>query len=334
MRALLRQWKKRWESKAIVLMYHRITKPACDPWQLSVSPEYFKEHIQLLRENYRIVSLLDLSEQVQKRKLKDHTVAITFDDGFVDNFQTAYPILNEFQVPASFYITTNLVGTNKIFWWDQLQFIFLQTVQLPAMCKCLIGGESIELSTGEGGILSPEMKSQLITWQAEQPAPNDRANCYYEIWKRLRAMPDDQRKSVLQQLAQWASLSLHANESDRIVNIKELQAIAANPLMEIGCHTCSHPALAEHSEMFQRNELEQSKLQLEKWIGRSVSGLAYPHGSYNNITLGVANDLQFNYAVTTERSVVSKGAGLLEIPRVQVTNMPGKELHHQLQNFF
>lgn len=334
MRTLLKHWKRKWESKAIVLMYHRITKLTCDPWQLAVSPEHFEEQIQLLREKFQVVSLAELCEQLKDGNLKHRSVAITFDDGFVDNFQIAYPILNDYRVPASFYITTNLVGTNEVFWWDQLQSIFLQTFQLPEMCICLIGDEPIELPTGNGGILSAEMKSQLLTWQAEQPPPNDRARCYYEVWKRVRVMADGPRRTVLQQLARWASLSLQANDSDRIVNARELNVIAENPLMEIGCHTCSHPALAEHTDMTQRNELELSKQQLEKWIGKSVTGLAYPHGSYNGTTIRIAEELGFRYAVTTETMVASKGVRLMEIPRVQVMDVSGMELQLQLQTFF
>lgn len=334
MKNLLRYWKRRWENEAVVLMYHRITNPVCDPWQLAVTPEYFESHIHIIKKKYRVVSLAELTEQVQQQKIKPNTVAITFDDGFADNVHIAYPILNQFQLPASFYITTDLVDTHDVFWWDQLQTIFLETPHLPAVFKGVIGNELIELQTGNDGILTNEMKSQIKNWRAEQPFINERIKCYYEIWSRLRGFPDDQKKSVLTILAAWASLSLTATDANRVVNVKELQVLASDSLMEVGCHTCSHPALAEHKEATQRQELERSKVQLKKWIGKSVTGLAYPHGSYNQTTLSVAHDLRFKYAVTTAGIAARKSTTALEIPRVQVTNLSGRDFERQLKLWF
>lgn len=86
----------------VVLMYHRIANPVNDYWQLCVSPENFEQQLQVILK-YR------------------ERVSITFDDGYIDNYTTAKPLLEKYKLPATFFIATGGIDSGKEFWWDELQ---------------------------------------------------------------------------------------------------------------------------------------------------------------------------------------------------------------------
>ncbi len=102
-----------------VLLYHRVIDLGEDPWNTCVSPENFEEHVKYLAENYPVVKFEDDWSRIQ-----EPSVVITFDDGYFDNFQYVLPILEKYSVPATFFVSTDLIDTRQEFWWDRAARIF------------------------------------------------------------------------------------------------------------------------------------------------------------------------------------------------------------------
>jgi len=125
-----------------IVLYHRIANTKNDPHLLCVSPENLREQIKFLKENFRVVPLVQLVQEVRSKKLKNKTVAITFDDGYADNLHDALPILEEFNVPATVFLTAGYVGQNKPFYWDES--VPLPTLDMP------FGSTSQEANLGTG----------------------------------------------------------------------------------------------------------------------------------------------------------------------------------------
>ena len=103
-------------NKITVLVYHR-TSPenlSKDPFW-NVSPENFKKQIQYLKDNnYEVISVDQLYKYLLKNKFPNKKLAcITFDDGYLDNYKLALPILKEFQTKADMYISTHYVNSVK-----------------------------------------------------------------------------------------------------------------------------------------------------------------------------------------------------------------------------
>ncbi|EMR01079.1 polysaccharide deacetylase family protein [Cesiribacter andamanensis] len=90
-------------ARAVVLMYHRIGTPKSDPWQLAVRPQYFEEHLQVLQKMGVAESAPAMVQQLQDDRLK-RSVVITFDDGYADNYQLARPLLEQYALPATFFL--------------------------------------------------------------------------------------------------------------------------------------------------------------------------------------------------------------------------------------
>lgn len=110
--------------KALVLLYHRVGSIAPDPWSLCVTPEHFEEHLQVL-QRYRRVRLDQIVPG--ERSWSGPRVAVTFDDGYADNFEIARPLLERFETPATFFITTGGIDSHLEFWWDELERIVFRS---------------------------------------------------------------------------------------------------------------------------------------------------------------------------------------------------------------
>ena len=104
---------------ARILLYHRVADTQNDPHLLCVSTENFRIQIKFLKENFRVVPLTQLVQEVSVRKVQNQSMAITFDDGYADNLYNALPVLEEFKIPATIFLTAGYVGQNKDFYWDK-----------------------------------------------------------------------------------------------------------------------------------------------------------------------------------------------------------------------
>ena len=110
-------------------MYHRIASARPDPWSLCVSPDHFREHLEVLQRYHRV-----RLDQLSPGGWSIHpqlSVAITFDDGYADNLYEAARLLKRYDTPATFFITTGYIGTGCEFWWDELERLVPADKYLP-----------------------------------------------------------------------------------------------------------------------------------------------------------------------------------------------------------
>ncbi len=104
---------------ATIILFHKVTDEI-DEDGLTVSSQRFAEYAENLKTDFNVVSLGDLLRQLGSGvPFAERTVAITFDDGYLDNYQIAAKVLRQFGLPATFFITTAFIGSNIIPWWDE-----------------------------------------------------------------------------------------------------------------------------------------------------------------------------------------------------------------------
>ncbi len=103
---------------APILLYHRITTVSKDPVQLCVTPKCFESHLQFVKNNYDVISLVELSKRIVTDELNGNELAVTFDDGYQDNLINALPLLEKYNIPATIFITTEFLGKKASFGWD------------------------------------------------------------------------------------------------------------------------------------------------------------------------------------------------------------------------
>jgi peptidoglycan/xylan/chitin deacetylase (PgdA/CDA1 family) len=197
------------------------------------------------------------------KRISDRYAVITFDDGYLDNYNHAFPILKKHNVPGIFYIPTDFIGSKVVPWWDEIAYLlrnsYNQSYQLPEQTDIYFLDEN-----------NIDAIIRKIISQAK-------------LIKNISIIEilEDIREKFPQAVNKLNKLS--SKEKTLFMNWVQVKDMADNG-MEIGSHTVSHQILSQLSETQQEQEIEQSKYIIEENIGRKVLSIAYPVGLYNCYT--------------------------------------------------
>ena len=161
-------------------------------------------------------------------------VVITFDDGYLDNLENALPILRDANVPATIYIATGYVGTDREFWWDDLERLTLGPGNLPKILRLQINGRTREWDLDRDSADDPDW-NVLATGER-----NARQRLFCDLHAALRPLAAPRQQDVLDQLRRLTGTPPKARPSYRCMTVSELETLAAEPLITLGAHTISH----------------------------------------------------------------------------------------------
>ena len=318
-----RQWLKKklyfLRRNSWVLMYHRVSKEGIDPWDLCVEPEIFEAQLKWYKKNCKILSLDTLIDNWRENKLKPHSIAITFDDGYLDNYTQAKPLLEKYNLPASFFITSGNTIDQSTFWWDQLAEIILKTEILPGRFSIHISEEIVVFDIFGEEHLTPPIRAQLTSWRFPQPSPNKRAELYYQLWFKLRGLPANEQKKILKELQSAVAIE-NIPVTAPVMNAQQVKELSLHPLFSIEAHTVSHPFLAGTNENIQANEIRENKQTLESITEKKVKFISYPYGSYDDNTLMLAKEESFTAALTTQPAPLQKTSNPFLVGRMNIVN--------------
>jgi peptidoglycan/xylan/chitin deacetylase (PgdA/CDA1 family) len=281
---------------ALILGYHRVANPSRDAYELCVTPEHFAEQLQVLKTHAHPLRLSKLAAGTRPRK----SVALTFDDGYVDNLQRAKPLLETYQVPATFFICTGYLG--KEFWWDELARLILAPGAFPQSLKMDLGGKR-------------------FAWEMSGVAQGARRGLLWALYRHLLGVTPKHRTHALEQIQSWRGAETCVEA--RALTGDELRELAASDWFEIGSHTVSHPVLAHFSEADQTREIQVSKTSLEFLLHRPVLGFSYPNGSHSAQTQKMVRQVGYAYACTSTNDVVLKNSDGFALPRFWVPDWDG-----------
>ncbi|MDZ7949480.1 polysaccharide deacetylase family protein [Nostoc sp. DedQUE09] len=330
----LKQFQKRFASKSLILMYHRVAEIELDPWSLCVTPQHFAEHLEVLQKYAYPISLLQLAQAHRDGNIPHRAVAITFDDGYADNLHHAKPLLERYGIPATVFISTDYIGKKREFWWDELERVLLQPGKLPEKLILNISANIHHWELGAAVDYSPENYQCDRTSQAWKAKPGSRMYFYYSIWQILRPLPEAQRQNALDEILTWATAEPKPRSTHRSLLPEELSALGQGELVEIGAHTVTHPFLSAQSTTLQRHEIKQSKVDLEETINRPVTSFSYPFGDRTAETIELAKASGFSCACSTVQDIVWQQSNRFDLPRFGVENWNGEEFAKQLLRWF
>jgi peptidoglycan/xylan/chitin deacetylase (PgdA/CDA1 family) len=103
---------------AVVVAFHRVQETVEPDDGLTVSVRMFERHCRFFRRHFRVVPLRDIVAKLERGQRLNRELAITFDDGYRDNFEQAAPVLEKLSLPATFFVVTQWMGTDVVPWWD------------------------------------------------------------------------------------------------------------------------------------------------------------------------------------------------------------------------
>lgn len=309
--------------RALVLLYHRVADEASNPFGLCVKPAHFEEHLQLIRRLGTPTPLGDLVAAVRSSRVPDNAICLTFDDGYLDNYTTAAPLLEKYDIPATIFFTTGSAGRDREWWWDELESVFLQPGELPQRLELGIGGTRHEWELDAGRTYTSAEQESHSGWHVDHPAtPTVRHRVFRQVYRLVQPLAPDDRARVMDDLLAWSGTDRNRVRPERqAMTPAQARDLVGKGLVSAGAHTLSHPSLPSQPAAVKRLEIRRSKEVLEAWLDREVHGFAYPYGLYDDDTVAAAREAGLAFACSGDHGKVRHGCDLFLIPRVDV--VPG-----------
>lgn len=321
------------DNVGIILSYHRIADPGIDPWGLSVSPENFENQLSVIRKIGAPVSLHDFVSSYQAGNIPQNAVVITFDDGYSDNFTEALPLLKEFDIPATIFVSSGFIG-KPYFWWDALETIFLRPNRLPRnLTLCLDSGQA-EWNLGNAVHYTREQYEKdciSCKWRGET---GSRKRICHEVYQSLWPIPFRQRLELVGEIVKWADIDKKDSEGCVPLSTDQIRMLSNEELITIGAHTVNHIPLDSVPIDVQSEEIIECNRKLEGIISRPVDTFAYPHGKYSQASINLLKKHDFLCGCTTKESIVKRDCHPMLLPRFAVRNLGGAEFENWLEERF
>ncbi len=288
---------------ATILRYHSVND---DPgWagdyvqrSLVVSTDVFDRQVAYLVERHRVVGVPELADAIASgRRVDPRTVAITFDDGYEDNYRCAFPILRKHGATATFYVTTGAISDESILWTVALRHAIRRTESQGLKCGTF-GACSIDLST-------PRAKEKAIAF----------------ITAVVKRSGEREALEIVNEVREACGNSRDTYDSRIMMNPDEIREMHEGG-MTIGAHSVTHYNLPSVSTDALVGEVGESKRALEELLGCEVEHFAYPNGRTNRhfdaTTAAVVADAGFRSGVTSIAGPVSRRYPVHCLPRLGI----------------
>lgn len=271
-----------------ILMYHRISGSSGGK---NLPVDIFRKQIQTIKKTFNPTTIPDLiSSCIEGNPIKD-AVVVTFDDGYHDFADYAFPILQEERVPAVLFATTGFINGDLWLWPDQIMYAVENR-----------GNQSVSFP-GASGTLDKNLSDD---------------ECWNYIADFCLTLPPEERNEVICQLYRNIDLDIPNEAPDRFRSlswqqVKEMQALG----LTVESHSYSHPILTKLTDQEIINELKKSKEMIQTNLGCKVQGFCYPNGMKSDFDFRVKNaliELGYSWGVTAYPTL-SPLADLFEISR-------------------
>lgn len=279
-----------------ILMYHRVN-PERDVLGLSVSPDFFDRQLAFLASRFTVISLADSVSMLSHGVPAGNYAVITFDDGYRDNYDFAFPLLRRHGLPATIFVTVNGLETGD-FGWYRFDRAILDSQS-----------ESIDLTSFKLGMV--DLRTRAKKEQA-----------IFHLHQELKLCSHDMRIAVCDHVVRELSEDTGAGRERIMLSWDEARQMQASGLVTIASHTMTHPILTRVNRDTARDEIVRSKAIIEEKLGTVVDLFAYPNGTtadYNDDIVGILKAGGYAAACTTAPGSVPDGADPYRLPRVDVT---------------
>jgi peptidoglycan/xylan/chitin deacetylase (PgdA/CDA1 family) len=290
--------------------------------------------MEVLTRHFHPLDLQQFIDRFCSGQLPPRSIVVTFDDGYADNLWNAKPILARHDVPATVFVTTGYVGTDREFWWDELERLLLEPGVLPASVRLDINGTPCHRELGQATHYTSDDYARHARWDVLQPDnPTPRHELYRSLCELVRPLPQSGRQEVLSELLSITGRDPFARPTHRILTREEVTDLADGGLVAVGAHTVSHPQLSALPVEQQREEIELSKMHLESILGRAVTAFAYPYGSrfdYSAQTVAAVRDARFASACSNFPDRMTRRTDRFQVPRLIVRDSDGDGFARQL----
>jgi peptidoglycan/xylan/chitin deacetylase (PgdA/CDA1 family) len=297
-----------------ILTFHHVRPLRPDAFQpnrlLEITPVFFEALLRRLkRRPIDVISLDEMHRRFVANDFKRRFVCLTFDDGYKDVLQWAYPLLKQYEMPFAMFIATSFPDRLGELWWLGIEAVIAQNNRITFA----VNGEQRYFDCARVG---------------------EKRELYDALYGYLRSMKSDAEvRRTVRHLCASYKVDMAALCRDLCMDWEEIGRMAEDPLCTIGAHTVNHPMLKKMADDDAvRGEMEQSRAVLHAALGRRPEHLAYPIGDPTSAgarEFRIAAELGFKTAVTTRPGVLFKAHRdyLTALPRISVSGQFQQQRH-------
>ena len=305
-------WRRRSASRRapVILMYHSIDGHGLSP-DIVVSAENFDAHLSYLHNHYRLTSLEDIVQLLQSgQEVPWDAVAVTFDDGYLDNFEKAFPILQRYECPATIFVAVEPVDHGCLL-WPQVIWNWLHRTTM----------DEVRISWHNGN----QSKAMEAVFNLRDHAGRARARSSLRAF--VGGLEPEDRADLLALLSRQLRVNGDGDQADRrpMLTWEEIRHMHEAGVA-IGSHSMTHSRLSGLDAHRVHEEVVQSRARLEEELGASVRLFAYPFGRRDDFDEQSKLAVQragYQAACIAEDTNPSAAADLLALPRLYVPDEPG-----------
>ncbi len=305
------------KGRVLILTYHRILSVNETQRQyvqpgMYVLDEVFDKHLEFLQQDFQILSFPDLLERWEARVLDRNRryCVITFDDGWLDNYLYAYPLLQKYQIPATIFLATDFIGTDEWFWPDKVSYLIERAV-----------GSTVNRHKKSAFWFEMERvlgRNRLYHFSSHIMSDTVSNSLFDAIIEGCKELPHE---NILKLLANLAStLEIQMPKDRGLLNWSEVSQMSQNRI-SFGSHSCSHRILTKLSSHEVKRELEASSRALRARPINYVPVFCYPNGDCNRVIQNMVKECGYEAAVGVRSGCEGRvPANLFEVKRISIHN--------------
>ena len=249
----------------LILMYHRvlreIPREICDP-ALYVTETTFEMHLREMSGMFRIVPLQTLMGTQSEGK---RVCAITFDDGWIDNYEVALPLLKKYRAPATIFIPAATIGSNRLFWFESLWKLADEAMA--------IGAEDVFIEYFRG--LVPSWNPDRLT-----------VNHLSSLGSRLKDFPGDKLDDLIDRA--YLKLEIAPPVQKTILDWGQIAEMGQSGIT-FGSHGMNHFILPTLAPASKRNEIFESLQILREKAIAAIPYFSFPNGDWDQDSLAAVS---------------------------------------------
>ncbi|MGH7495716.1 MAG: polysaccharide deacetylase family protein [bacterium] len=262
-----------------ILIYHRVVTRDEGLIIDGVTETDFRRHLEIIAKYFRVIPLEQLAQEVENDAVQKNTVCITFDDGYRDNYELAFPALQAYGLPATVFLATDFIGTGKILWHDQVLLAIRGTTR-----------QQIEW---------PIATERKMILPLQYPA--QRQQSAFQLLQMMKQLAPPQRDAQIAGLLEYTEVEPERASTRLMLDWDEVKQMDRQGI-SFGAHTLSHPILSLLNDEDVEEEVHGSKRTIEAKLGHSIGAFAYPNGKLKDFDQRVKRAVAsagFRCAVTT-----------------------------------
>lgn len=259
--------------RIFIIIYHRIND-SDNSYLPPTKVKCFEKQMRYLSKNYDPVSLEQITQHIQYGAfLPRRPIAVTFDDGYRDNYENAYPILRKYNIPATIFLTVGYIDTDKIPFWDRSYYVL-------------------------SNIKKKRIVSLLAPDNIRYEAPLEESTVR-KITRILNRFSAEERDHILDELTSEIDVDVDRHNNRRLMlSWEEIREMSNNGI-SFGGHTLTHPPLTRISKGQAEKEIRLCKTIIQEQTKKPVKTFAYPVGDFDTHIAEMVRDAGYSIAVST-----------------------------------